>query len=556
MSQEYLNYLLEKLEKKPKSQKPKDEGEKMNQFDEYLRGTEKLNANHKFIQDFVVDEKVIGRKFLNKKNEIKYLELFNNQILEFMGISKNITFIHLYDKEKNKEYDENRFIGFRYFEKDPKSLDSKYFTLIKRYDSKFYILEKNKEIKDINDNIFFDPNLDCFSIIDNIIYTKYKNKDRIINGETFPEIIGYCYGLISLGKFKKFICIEPLIPNVSNPESLKENIPDKLEENITYLEPLICDGHISLIIFTMIENLRFNIILDMSRFHTGSKHLHNSIFPKSIIIQNYRFPDKPIQRYSSCCLWFYGEIECIRNNYDYQSFTSIYNNAQDEKIKFYIDVINEIGKKYYSINNLFIVEKREKNEKVEITPKIDKDRLLINDLKHNYYIYKNIVYTQFLDINDFSYDLFHLQSYFDYKILIDSQKEIDQLFSYRNLLELNYKFNMNIDENVDSLSILECIAQNKDIVNDLIDRFKKIYDKAFLKNKLSSPKEKAFISNLSEESKKQLEILDFDVEIDKLYKACQESESNIKTNYAIFSEEEILRKLNPSNQICYKLINK
>ena len=88
MSQEYLNYLLEKLEEKPKSQKPKDEGEKMNQFDEYLRGTEKLNANHKFIQDFVVDEKVIGRKFLNKKNEIKYLELFNNQILEFREFPK------------------------------------------------------------------------------------------------------------------------------------------------------------------------------------------------------------------------------------------------------------------------------------------------------------------------------------------------------------------------------------------------------------------------------------------------------------------------------------
>ena len=57
MSQEYLNYLLEKLEEKPKSQKPKDEREKKNQFDEYLRGTEKINVNHKFIQDFVVDEK-------------------------------------------------------------------------------------------------------------------------------------------------------------------------------------------------------------------------------------------------------------------------------------------------------------------------------------------------------------------------------------------------------------------------------------------------------------------------------------------------------------------
>ena len=555
MSQEYLNYLLEKLEEKPKSQKSKDEGEKTNKFDEYFRGTEKLTANHKFIQDFAVDKKVIGRKFLNIKNEIKYLELFDNPILEFMGISKNITFIHLYEKEKNKEYDENKFIGFRYFEKDPKSRDPKYFTLIKRYDSKFYILEKNKEIKDINNNNFYEPNLDCFSIIDTIINTKYKNKDRIINGETFPEIIGYCYGLISIGKFKKFLCIEPLIPNVSNPESLEENIPDKLEEDITYLEPLICDGHISLIIFTMIDNFRYNIIVDMSRFHTGTKNLHNSIFPKSIIIHNYRFPDKSIQRYSSCCLWFYGEIGCIRNNKEYQSFTSIFKNAQNEKIKFYIDVINEIGKNYYNIPNLINVEKKE-DETIKEVPKIDSDRLLIDEPKYNYYVHKNIVYTQFLDIKGFFYDLFFLNSYFDYKILIDSQKEIDQLFSYRNLLELNYIFNKNIDDNVDSTNILYCIVKNKDIVNELIDKFKKLYDKAFLKNKLSSLHENTFISKLPEESKIQLEKLDFEAEIDKLYKECEDSESKIKIDYAIFSGEEILKKLNPSNQICYKLMNK
>ena len=399
MSQEFLDYLLEKLNEKPKEIESQGTAEKKNQFDIFFIGTEKLNDNPKYIQKFVIDEKVVGRKFFNKENEIKYLEIFNNKILDLMGISKNITFIHLYEKENKKGYDENKFIGFRYYEREPKNLSSKYFTLIKKYDSKFYILEKNKKIKDINNKDFYDSFLDCFSIIDNIIYKKYRNQNRIMNGETFPEIIGYCYGLISCEKFKNFICIEPLIPDISNPETLKENIPSKLEENITYLEPLICDGHISLILFTMIENFRFNIILDMSRFHSNSKNLHKSIFPKSIIIQNFRFPDKPIQRYSSCCLWFYGEIKCIRNNEDYKSFKSIYNNAKDEKIKFYIDVINAIAKNYFDINDLFLVEEKGDNEKNKILDEIDSDRLFINSLKHNYYIHKNIVFTQFLDIN-------------------------------------------------------------------------------------------------------------------------------------------------------------
>ena len=189
-------------------------------------------------------------------------------------------------------------------------------------------------MKDIYEQGFYNPNLNCFSIINNIIIDKYKTQNGILNGETFPEIIGYCYGLNSLKKFKKFICIEPLVPDVLNPETLEENIPNDLEENITYLEPLIYDGHISLIIFTKIENLRFNIILDMSKFHSNSKNLHKFIFPRSIIIQNFKFPDKPIQKYSSCCLWFYGEIECIKNNNYYQSFTSIYKNAKVNKLNF------------------------------------------------------------------------------------------------------------------------------------------------------------------------------------------------------------------------------
>ena len=277
-----------------------------------------------------------------------------------MGISPNITFFYISDKEFKNGYSENKIIGFRYYDKGPKILDSKYFTLIKKYDSKYYILEKNEKIIDINDNSFYNPNLDCFSIIYNIIKQKSKNKNFIMNGDTFPEIIGYCYGLMTLKRFKEFICVEPLIPEALNPETFEENIPDELEENITYLEPLICDDHISLIIFSKPTSHRINIILDMSRFHSSTNKLHKSMFPKSVVDQNFKYPEKSIQSYSSSCLWFYGEIETLKNNEKYQSFKSIFKSIREDRVHFYIDIINTISKNFFDIADLFKIEKGKK----------------------------------------------------------------------------------------------------------------------------------------------------------------------------------------------------
>ena len=94
MSLEFLEYLFSTLEDKNTiDTKPKEV--KQNKFDDYFEGTEKLNSNSKFIDDFVIKDEIIGRKFLNKNKEIKYIEIFKNSKLELMGISKNITFIHL-----------------------------------------------------------------------------------------------------------------------------------------------------------------------------------------------------------------------------------------------------------------------------------------------------------------------------------------------------------------------------------------------------------------------------------------------------------------------------
>ena len=73
-------------------------------------------------------------------------------------------------------------------------------------------------MKDINNKLFFDNDLDCFSIINNSIIQKYRNKNNSVYGETFPELIGYCYGLKTLNKAlnKNLIFIEPLIPKFSS----------------------------------------------------------------------------------------------------------------------------------------------------------------------------------------------------------------------------------------------------------------------------------------------------------------------------------------------------
>ena len=125
-------------------------------------------------------------------------------------------------------------------------------------------MEKNESLRDINNELFLDIELNCFSIIQNIITQKYINENNSIYGETFPEIIGYCYALKSLNKFNNFVFIEPLIPEPFKPETLIEDINPKLDEDITYVEPFIYNDHISLILFTEKKGTRLNIIFDIS----------------------------------------------------------------------------------------------------------------------------------------------------------------------------------------------------------------------------------------------------------------------------------------------------
>ena len=248
----------------------KFEKEKKNLYNEVFSGTQKLwkSSNSKII--LLKMEKTFARKFIKNDNKVAYIEIFQEQRANLMGITKNISFIYLPCQDNINDYDKNKCIGFRYFESSIVK-KCKYFTLIKRYDNRFFILEKDKSILDINGEPFYNEELNCYSIMKNIVFEKYKNKFMSFPmGELFPEVIGYAYSVISLGKFKGFITVEPLILDPLNEESLIERLPDELEDNIGYIEPVFFDSHISVIFIkksSYNNRGRVNIVINMSRNH-------------------------------------------------------------------------------------------------------------------------------------------------------------------------------------------------------------------------------------------------------------------------------------------------
>ena len=529
-----------------------------NKYDSYFEGSEKLSDKAKFIENISIENKIIGRKYYNIKKEIKYIEILTNSKFDLLGISRNITFLYLYDKNEKKEYNENKFIGFRYYDIGQNQSNSKYFTLIKRYNTKFHILEKDESIKDINNKNFFDKELNCFSIINNIIIQKYKDKNHIMNGETFPEIIGYCYSLISLN-IKNFIFLEPLIPEPLNPNNiLKENIP-VIDKNVTYIEPLIYNGHISLIIFNEINNNRCNLILDMSKYHINTSHLNTLIFPKSMNENNSIYSKNPIQNYSSCCLWFYGEINSILNNNKYTNMKSIYENLKDGDIRFYIDVINLIGKEFYEINEIFKYEP----EMSKDIKNIDLNRLYVKGNK-NYTVHKDIVFTQFLNINNFFKGFQYFYSSPEMKILIDTENKIEKFFNYKNLLDINYRFYGMIEQNNKVRNIMNMIEDEKKFIDESLIDIKRLYGFEFLKKNISSY-ELYFIDDIlndkvifpiSDKVLRKIEESDFNSFIKNKTSELKIRKRKLETDYCIYSEEDIVKQLNPSNEICFILMNK
>ena len=234
----------------------------------FFTDTEKYEGkNTEYIIPFMNEEKIeIGRLFLDKNNKVKYVEIFKNKKFDILGISDNITFLHEFLEDKKEHYNPDKFIGFRYYEnyknvtKEPHAYGN-YFTLVKQNYSKYFILEKDDYLKDINGKKFYDEKINCQQIMKKIIFEKHKTKSIGDIGDTFPEIIGYCFALVYSTIIDNIIFLEPLIANLESKFCLEESTKiGQFKKDVIYIEPFIYDGHISTIVFVFTNTGRYNII--------------------------------------------------------------------------------------------------------------------------------------------------------------------------------------------------------------------------------------------------------------------------------------------------------
>ena len=462
----------------PKEEKLKEICLKDEDNSKYFEGT----SNYRKIKhsDYItnyLDEnsKVIGRQFLDKNKKVKYIELFENDKMKVIGISSKITFIHSYSHDDNK-LDTKKFIGFRYYQNGPLE-NGKFFTLIRRNYSHYFILEKDLSVKDAEGNNFYDKELNCYDIIKKIILEKYKRKNIGSNGDSFPEIIGYCFALESLKKLDNFVFIEPLIANIEENGIIKESITE-IKDDLIYIEPFIYDEHISLILVSKYEKQRYNLMLDMSHHHFEDNKPNLPFLPKSLkSFNNIICPSDPIQEYSSCCLWLFGEIECLIKNKNYSSFKNIFKSI-NMNIDFFVDVINYLSKE---IDGVECVMKREKksNKNNNFNGDIDFDRLFIPYEKNYYSLHKDIVYSRFLSIENLLDKVGNFIYVGETPYLSQFQNLIKSIYEYQNYLLLNSKYYKILPQNSDILKYKGLIDKALDDMDILINSFKKEYDYAF-----------------------------------------------------------------------------
>ena len=530
---------------------------------EYFIGTEKYHSNAKKSEyiNSICDKKnnQLGRIFLDKNKKGKYIEIFKNKIMDFLGISQNITFIYAYSDEVKDHYDSNKIIGFRYYENGANELGN-YFTLIKKSYSKYFILEKDKTIYDITDNKFYDENLDCLKIMKKIIINKNKNKEIGDNGEIFPEIIGYCLALSSIKNLGNLVFLEPLIANLDLNCLILESLPTNLDTNLIYIEPFIYDGHISTI-FSSFKDKRYSIFLDMSHHHFDGKNPLFPFLPKSIKNAYHEFlPKKEIQEYSSCFLWFYGEIEYLLQHKNY-SFKELYNNLKEDNLDFLVDLINLLSKDIEGNECLIKVIKKQ-DKILDKAEKVEFNRYPFFTGFEYYEMHKDIIFNKFLDISKFVNNRFLYP--FEKDIFYGSQSFITSTYNFKNKLLLNLRYyNMN-PENKDFDYEKKLILKSIELINEALNFFKKEYDYAFYHYNMLfyflyiRPLLDGIMIPVSfkEEEKKAIYNFNFVNFKADIFSNLSQIKKTVEKKIRLFSLETILNELNCNKELCYSLMNK
>ena len=320
-----------------------------------FNGTIKYNKeqNSCLIKDIKKDEIKFHQRLFYKSEKddyIGYIEVFQNSSLSYSHqLSENISFLFESDSKDKERIDNSKCIGFRYYD-----MNNNYCTLLKlndQEDDNYYFLEKLKE----NDNEFYDETLDCFKIIFESIFSRYKkneNKNNIFDFQLVVErplyeILGFSYSILfkNTDKFR-FHKIHSV--NVMKDKDFTSEIPKENDKTKLNIMPILFDGHISLLFFVDQNDKRYYILSDPSHVHSSPFGKYSSInpfiFPKNTIKYLSVFPKKKIQAFNSCSLWYYFQILCLIN-YNEKIQNRKYSEAKDfvsslKNSSFYFDCFN------------------------------------------------------------------------------------------------------------------------------------------------------------------------------------------------------------------------
>ena len=175
----------------------------------------------------------------------------------------------------------------------------------------------------------------------------------------------------------------------------------------------------------------------MSHYHFHEQIPDLIFIPKSLKEKNIIYPEEPIQVYSSCCLWLFGEIECLLKYDKYSSFKNTFLSLQ-KGVDFFIDIANLLSNEIEGVECMIKKENDiyDKNENITI----DLDRIWTKKGKDYYSIHKNIIYSKFLNIEKLLYNNSNFIYLGEITKLSDCQFNIGCLYEFRSRLDLNFKF--------------------------------------------------------------------------------------------------------------------
>ena len=499
-------------------------------YEYYIEKTEQLYnhfTNSNLIELIIENDITIGRKFKKKNGDIGYNEIFIDlNIINFTQISENISL--LYPPENKSD-----IIGYRFYEENPKNLkETKYFTLVLKYDNKFEILEKNSKIKDNEDNLFIINDLNCSQIIMKLIKNKFKNNINYPYPYTIIEILGFIYSMMN--ESSNIICLlEPFFPSFKYKNSFNEAFNESKKEEKIFVEPILFNNHISTLVFYYHNGNRENVLIDMSKQHYKLFKDNNELFPKDMTNNLFSLISFPIQYNNTCSIWFIGTILVLLSQKKL---------IEDER-ELIINIINKINE-ILNIEPVIELTKDKTNKKINILNINENDEYnknkIINVSKDNDFIISHKIFLcPFLDIKQLENELIILNIKFS-DILCSFHEQIEEIRKKIINIKLN-KINYDIMNKSFVIQGKQIVKMEEDF-NQVIDKCESLIELNFYKDEHNEKNNILIYIELKKNLKDT---------INKIYGSILENEKLP----ILFSNEELIKIHFIKNNIFLQILN-